>query len=202
MARGFGSPTFRRYLRYTRPYWRYSLGSIVSGVFKFSLALVLPASLGLVTHYVLDAELETDQKVANLVWVALALVGAFALRIPITFLRSYLAELAGNRTIFDIRQDLYRHIQRLSLSYHHARRTGATVSRLTSDINTAQGILDRGILALVVDSIFLTGVVIFLMVWDWRLACASLVTLPLYAVVFAFLNPRIRKVTGEVQDEL
>lgn len=202
MEAPFFSPTFKRFLGYTRPYTLISAGSVASGVVKFSLALLLLASLALVTHYVLDANLSADEKVVKLMGVLGLLILGLGLRIPITYLRSYLAELAGNRTIFDIRQDLYRHIQRLSLAYHHARRTGTTVSRLTSDINAAQGILDRGILAALVDSIFLIGVVIFLFWQDWRLASVSLATLPLYAFIFAYINPRVRQVTSEVQDEL
>ncbi len=130
------------------------------------------------------------------------LVAVFIARIPIAYYRSYWAELAGNRTIFDIRNDLYAHVQRLSMAYHATQRTGATTSRLTNDINQAQGILDRGVMSVGVDFIFLVGVVIALFLWNWPLALASLFTLPLYALVFGYLNPRLRVASRHVQEEM
>ncbi len=196
------SPTFRRFIRYAQPYWRLSLGSIICGLLKFSLALLLPGALGLIVKYAVESDLDTSQKLARLAIILASLVAAFLLRAPITYWRTYLAELAGNRAIFDLRSDLYRHIQRLSLAYHQNRRTGETLSRLVSDINAAQGILDRGIITAVVDMLFLTGVVIFLFALDWELAAVSLITLPLYGICISFLNPRMRRASEAVQEQV
>jgi len=196
------TPTFWRFLRYTRPYWHICAGSVVCGVAKFSLALLLPGALGLVVKYAVEADLTAEQQVARLFAILGGLVVAFLLRAPITFCRTYFAELAGNRTIFDIRRDLYRHIQRLSLTYHANRRTGSTISRLIADINVAQGILDRGIISAAIDFIFLIGVVIGLFFLDWRLAAVSLVTLPVYGASILFLNPRLRRASGQIQEQV
>jgi subfamily B ATP-binding cassette protein MsbA len=104
--------------------------------------------------------------------------------------------------VFDIRHDLFRHLQQLSLAYHAKHRTGAIISRLINDLTVAQGILNQGVVAVSMDLMFLVGVVSFLLIWDWRLAAASLFTLPFYGVVFRMLNPRLRKVSVEVQQEL
>lgn len=196
------SPSFWRYMKYARPYWLTCVASVICGVLKFSLALLLPGALGLVVKFVVEAELTAEQQLKNLAIIIGLLVVAFLMRAPITFFRTYFAELAGNRTIFDIRTELYRHIQRLSISYHANRRTGATISRLIGDINAAQGILDRGVITFVVDLIFLAGVVTVLFVIDWRLACASLVTLPLYCFAIVVLNPRMRQSAQEVQAQV
>lgn len=194
--------TFWRFLRYARPYWALSVGSVICGVVKFSLALLLPGALGLVVKYAMESDLPSDDKMAKLGAILGMLVVAFVARAPITFFRTYLAEIAGNRSIFDIRSDLYRHIQRLSLSYHHNQRTGSTISRLINDINAAQGILDRGVITATVDLLFLMGVIAFLFAIDWRLATVSLITLPLYAVAFAILNPALRRASVAVQEQV
>jgi subfamily B ATP-binding cassette protein MsbA len=194
--------SFWRFLDYAKPYWRICAGSISCGVFKFSLGLLLPLALGFVIDYLAEPGLASEQKLGRL-WNLLALlVLSFLLRAPITYYRTYLAEVAGNRAIFDLRSDLYRHIQRLSLTYHSNRRTGSTISRLINDINAAQGILDRGIITAAVDALFLSGVIVFLFVIDWRLASVSLVTLPLYALLIAFINPRMRRAAQAVQEEV
>ena len=189
-------------MRYARPYWLYSAASVICGLLKFSLALLLPGSLGLVVKYSVESDLSAQEKLGYLGLILVALVGAFLLRAPITYWRTYLAEIAGNRAIFDIRSDFYRHIQRLSLAYHANRRTGSTISRLVNDINAAQGILDRGVITAAVDVLFLLGVVAFLFWVDWLLAVVSLVTLPLYAVMIVILNPRMREASAAVQEEV
>ena len=196
------SNSFRRFLHYALPYWHLCVGSIICGVIKFSLALLLPGALGLVVKYVVEAELTVEERTTRLTGIIVILAVAFLLRAPITFCRTYLAELAGNRTIFDIRTDLYRHIQRLSLRYHSNQRTGGTISRLINDINAAQGILDKGIISVTVDFLFLMGVVVLLLALDWQLAVASLVTLPLYGLAIIYLNPRMRRASVEVQEQV
>lgn len=196
------SESFWRFLGYALPYWRISLVSVLLGLCKFTLALLLPWALGMVVKYAIDPALTPSEQLQHLALILAALVGAFLLRAPITFYRTYMAEWAGNRTIFDIRGDLYRHIQRLSLSYHGNQRTGSTISRLINDINAAQGILDRGVITAVIDLFFLAGVVVYLFIVDWRLAAVSLVTLPLYGFVIAYINPKLRKAATEAQERV
>lgn len=196
------SPSFRRFLRYTRPYRVLIACAAICGILKFTLALILPVSLKYVTDYILLTDLPRDEKMLRLFGALGLLTVIFLARAPITYLRSYLAAVAGNRTIFDIRRDLFRHMQRLSLAYHARQRTGGTISRLINDLNTARGILDEGIIAVAMDVVFLIGVVIFLIVYDWRLATVSLLSLPLYGIVFHIVNPRLRVVATAVQEEM
>jgi len=198
----FASPTFWRYLRYARPYWAMILISILCGILKFTLALFLPYAMGYVTDHVILLKVTDDEKLRRLAWVIGLLLLCYLIRIPISYYRSYYAELAGNRTIFDIRGALYTHIQGLSVEYHARQRTGTTTSRLINDVNTTQGILDRGVMSIVVDFVFLSGVVVYLIVADWKLAAVSLFTLPLYGLTFGFINPRLRKVARRVQAQM
>jgi subfamily B ATP-binding cassette protein MsbA len=196
------SPSFWRFLRYVRPYSHICVGSIVCGLIKFTLALVLPGALGLVVRYAVDDRLTNEQQLTRLGIILGAVVLAFALRSPVTYLRTYFAELAGNRAIFDIRRDAYHHLLRLSLRYHTDRRTGDTISRVINDVNTAQGILDRGVLSATIDFIFLIGVAGALFAIDWRLALVSLSTLPVYGASILWVNPRLRRAATDMQDQI
>jgi subfamily B ATP-binding cassette protein MsbA len=199
----FGTPTFRRFLKYARPYWPWILGACFCGIFKFTLALSLPAALGIVVDHVFLAEgLSASAKLHRMLWVLGVLLLAYVGRAPATFYRSYFAAKAGHRTIFDIRRDLYRHIQRLSMAYHDKERTGSTISRLINDLNVAQGILNQGVIAMSMDAVFLIGVVVFLLWFDFDLALASLFVLPIYGIVFRYVNPRLRKAATQVQEEM
>ncbi len=196
------SSSFWRFLRYSRPYWRLTLAAVVCGVLKFTMALFLPASLSVVTKYVIIETLTPEQKVFHLFVILGVLTAALLVRTPVTYLRSYLAAKACNRTIFDIRLDLFRHLQRLSLAFHNRRRTGNITARLISDLNDAQGILSDGVIDVAMDTVFLCGIAIFLLVLDPSLALVSLFTLPLYGVVFYHINPRLRQASTEVQKEM
>jgi subfamily B ATP-binding cassette protein MsbA len=170
-------------------------------VLKFSLALALPGALGYVLK-VAASDLTAGQKEFRIAAVLAALIGVFIARSPLTYYRTWFAELAGNRIVFDIRRELYHHLLRLNLAYHTNRRTGETLARLITDINASQGILDRGVLSAGIDFIFLNGVVIALFVMDWRLAAVSLLTLPVYGASIVALNPRLRRAAGDVQDQI
>ncbi len=196
------SPTFLRFLRYVQPYWRICVGSIVCGVFKFALALALPGSLAIVIGIASNPDLSPADKNLRILIVLGVLTAVFLIRSPLTYYRSWFAELAGNRTLFDIRRDLYTHLFRLNLRYHSDRRTGETLARLITDINASQGILDRGIISAAIDSIFLTGVAVALFFVDWRLALASLLVMPVYGVSIVMLNPRLRRAADKVQDQI
>lgn len=198
----FGSPSFWRFLRYARPYRVLIAVSILCGIVKFTLALLLPLCLGYMTDHVILEDLSREERMQRLWMVTGVLVLGFALRLPAAYYRTWCAELAGNRTIFDIREALYAHMHRLSLEYHQRQRTGSTTSRLINDINQAQGILDQGVMSLLVDLIFLSGTVTFLIWWDWELALVSLFTLPLYGATFGFLNPKLRVRAREVQAKM
>ncbi len=196
------SPTFLRFLSYVRPYWHICLGSVVFGILKFSLALLLPIALAYVISIAGREDMTGPDRFIHMAGVIVALIVVFLLRSPLTYYRSWWAELAGNRTLFDIRRDLYNHILRLNLHYHGNRRTGETLARLIADINAAQGILDRGVISATIDFTFLVGVVIALFVMDWSLALASMITLPLYGLSIIYLNPRLRRAADQVQDQI
>jgi subfamily B ATP-binding cassette protein MsbA len=198
----YGSPTFWRFLRYARPYTALIAGSIACGVLKFSLALLLPYSLAYLVGNVILPELDDAERIRRLWNVTLMLGAGFALRLPVAYFRTYFAELAGNRTIFDIREKLYAHLQKLSLDYHQQQRTGTTTSRVINDINQAQDILDRGVMSVAVDLIFLSGTVVVLFYHNWQLSLVSLFTLPLYALTFGLLNPKMRARARLVQQQM
>lgn len=189
-------------MRYARPYWPWIAGSIVCGVLKFGLALLLPYCVGYVADYIVPEDIPPELRRERL-WMAVgALVVAFGLRMPAAYYRTYLAELAGNRTIFDVREALYAHMQKLSMEYHQQQRMGVITSRVINDINQSQGILDKGVMSLSVDFIFLVGTVGFLIYWDWQLALVSLFTLPMYGFTFGRLNPRLRTASRAVQAKM
>ncbi|MBV9851937.1 MAG: ABC transporter ATP-binding protein, partial [Armatimonadetes bacterium] len=120
----------------------------------------------------------------------------------IIFTRGFLANVGGQRVIFKLRNDLYEHIQGLSLSFFHQNRSGSIVSRLTSDIALAQNFIGNACTLLWMDSISVIGIVAYLFVLSPRMALVSVTVLPLWVCSVRFFGQRIRKASHAVQEGL
>ena len=120
----------------------------------------------------------------------------------VMFLRGYLVGIGGQRVIFKVRNDLYEHIQGLSLSFFQQNRSGSIVSRLTSDIALAQNFIGNACTLLWMDSLSVIGIIVWLFLLSPRMATVSLVVLPLWVFSVRFFGQRIRKASHAVQEGL
>ncbi len=120
----------------------------------------------------------------------------------IIFLRGFLVGIGGQRVIFKVRNDLYEHIQGLSLSFFQTNRSGSIVSRLTSDIALAQNFIGNACTLLWMDSLSVIGIAIWLFVISPRMALVSLAVLPFWVFSVRFFGQRIRKASHAVQEGL
>ncbi|MGE5848513.1 MAG: ABC transporter ATP-binding protein [Candidatus Methylomirabilota bacterium] len=185
-----GSGNLKRFLAYLKPYRGWLALSTVVGVLKYNLPVVFPWILKDVVDILVagngsGARFSFDQLMgaAVLVFVVYALI---------TALRTHLADRLAHRMIFDIRQDLFRHIQRLPLDFYHANQTGAISSRLISDVSQAQnffGLAGTNFFMDFTSLLTITGVVFFL---NWKLALITYSTLPIYLILQRRLRRRMR----------
>jgi ABC-type multidrug transport system fused ATPase/permease subunit len=129
--------------------------------------------------------------------IAILLLAGF-----IIFLRGFLVGIGGQRVIFKVRNDLYEHIQGLSLSFFQTNRSGSIVSRLTSDIALAQNFIGNACTLLWMDSLSVIGIAIWLFVLSPRMALVSLAVLPFWVFSVRFFGQRIRKSSHAVQEGL
>jgi ABC-type multidrug transport system fused ATPase/permease subunit len=120
----------------------------------------------------------------------------------IIFTRGFLANVGGQRVIFKLRNDLYEHIQGLSLSFFHQNRSGSIVSRLTSDIALAQNFIGNSCTLLWMDSISVIGIIAYLFLLSPPMALVSVTVLPLWVCSVRFFGQRIRKSSHAVQEGL
>lgn len=113
-------------------------------------------------------------------------LGIFALALNLVFivlvkLRMYLMSVISNKILLEIRQDLYEHIQTLSFSFFDSRPTGKILARIIGDVNSLKDVFVNSVTTLLPELVTVFGVVIIMVVKDWRLALASLSTIPLMA---------------------
>lgn len=182
-----------------RPYRRVIALAVVFGVVRYLIPLALPWTL----KVLVDDFLRPGGRPPIQLHVLMAgLVALYVLFGVISYWRSYLAGLAGHRVIFDLRLDLYQHVQRMSLSFFDRQRIGAVVNRMIGDIGSAQNFVGAAFVNTAMDLASIVAIAALLVFQHWKLAIASLAVLPFYAWVTRRLNRRIREQSRAIHDQL
>lgn len=136
-----------------------------------------------------------DVHIANKDMKSLLKLGAFALAINTTFvllvkLRMYLMAKVTNKVLLTIRQELYTHIQKLSFSFFDSRPTGKILARIIGDVNSLKDVLSNSVTTLIPDAVTIMAVVVIMVVINWKLALASLVSLPFMMFGLSYIQTR------------
>src|SRR5262249_24444570 len=98
----------------------------------------------------------------------------------------------GDGIVMDLRCELFEHLQRLSLRFFTRERTGSILARVLHDVHEATSLIYMGVIVAGMDAVQLVVAIVLLATSSARLTLACVVVFPLYAVVFAALNPRVR----------
>ncbi len=115
----------------------------------------------------------------------------------VTYLGEIHVKNLGQRVIFNLRCDLYTHIHELSLSFHERRRTGDMVARLTSDIQLVQEMVVSSLFVLVTNSLTLVGMVVVMLLIDWRLTLLAMGIMPFLFYVIYHYTLRIKRLARD-----
>ncbi len=139
-----------------------------------------------------------DHYIAQSDFKGLMKLGLFALILNIIFIvmvkiRMYVMALVSNKILMRIRNDLYEHIQTLSFSFFDSRPTGKILARIIGDVNSLKDVLVNMITTLIPEFVTVVGVVVIMMVKDYRLALASLSTIPLMIAGIWFVQTASHK---------
>lgn len=98
----------------------------------------------------------------------------------------------GQRVIYDLRSDLFRHIQKLSFNFFDKRPAGSVLVRVTNDINSLQDLFTNGVVNLMIDCVQLVGIMVILLLINWKLGLAVMITVPIMFFVSTKLRQKIR----------
>ncbi|MCX6054101.1 MAG: ABC transporter ATP-binding protein [Chloroflexi bacterium] len=181
----FNKRVVKRMACYLRPHFR-----TMSLAF---LAMLVASALTLLAPYLLMISVDTyifkgDR--SGLMTISLWTTGAFVGLYIASRVQQYLLSLVGQRMLVDIRGDLFRHLQKLSLSYHDTHIVGVTVSRVMNDVATINDLLSQGIVTLIGDVFILVGIMIVMLVMNPPLALLTFLVIPLMVAVTAWFSRR------------
>lgn len=172
---------------WAKPYW-WSIGGIIAlGVFQF----IGPLSIPVITQILIDETLKGEGQ-WSLQQMLLLLAIVLLASVIIKFIQGYLLAVLGNRMMKRLREDLYDHLQKMSVSFYDQRQVGAVTSRVIHDIGGAQNLIGGGVINLVLDLVLVLFAGVLLFYYNAFLAGLSLSILPFYYLTFTNMNVHIR----------
>ncbi len=184
-----------RLLKYVKPYLLQVSVALVCTVLAAVANLYVPWIIKDVIDDVLTAK---DMAMLNI--IAGGIIMVFLLRGIFFYGQTYLMAFVGQRVIIDIREAIYRHLQRLSLSYFESRRTGAIMSYITNDVAALQTALVESVVEMFTEGVVLVGSMVAMFVLDWKLSLLTLITLPLVFQAINIFGRKLRR-AGMVMQE-
>lgn len=173
--------------------------TLIIGMIKFSIPLTLPMILKYVVDDLLgNPALTIADRVSKLMIV---LSGAFVLfviiRGPVEYYRQYFAQLITSKILFDMRNKLYGHMQRLSLRYYQNTKVGEAISRFINDVEQSKNLVEVGMMNVWLDMFTLLFALGFMFYLNPVLALVSIAILPLYGIAVNTLYKRLKVLTKD-----
>lgn len=116
----------KRYMKFVKPYTLQIIGTLIIGLIKFAIPLLIPVIIKYVIDGIVTKQgLSVDEKTSKLIFTMLIMLGVFIiLRPPIEFYRQYFAQWTSSKILYDIRDRLFTHLQKLSFKYYSNTRAG------------------------------------------------------------------------------
>ena len=136
-----------------------------------------------------------------LVWLALAMAVSIALSILFGWIRSKYMTIVGQEIIYDIRKDLFAHLQKLPFQFYDDRPHGKILTRVINYVNNVSDALSNGIINFVLETFNLILIAVFMLLCDVRLSLIVMAGIPVFVVVVFFLKPAQRRAWQDVSNK-
>ena len=187
LGKAYDRRLMARLLTYLRPYRRPVALSIACLTGAFALELVQPYLIKVaIDDHIARSDAPGVARIALLYFGAL--LGAFLSR----YGELYLMNLVGQRVMYDLRMQLFSHLMRLNVRFFTRNPVGRLMTRVTSDVDVLNEMFTAGVVSIIEDVAKLAGIMVILLVMDWRLALATFAVLPLVVVTAAVFRLRVR----------
>ncbi|MEZ4624822.1 MAG: ABC transporter ATP-binding protein [Thermomicrobiales bacterium] len=186
--------TFKRVVEFFKPYWKRVVVTVV--------AILITAGLGLINPYLLRAIIDDaipNRDMTLLYWLVGLMIGVPIVAALISVGQSYLNIVIGQAVMRDLRDALYQHLQKQSLRFFTATRTGEIQSRISNDVGGVQRVVTETATSVVSNVAVAVTTVIAMWVIDWRLTLVSLGMIPIFGYLTARVGMERRKIATSTQ---
>lgn len=186
----------KRSFVYIKKYKGKMITALVLSVFAAISGLLGP----LITQYALDNTIP-QKNMGQLVLLTLAFVGTIAVSITFSTIRSRIMTVVGQDIIFDIRTDLFKHLQELPFEYYDNRPHGKILIRVVNYVNSVSDMLSNGIINVILECLNMLFIMIFMFFVNVKLSLVVLSGLPIFAVIMMMIKKRQRKAWQDVSNK-
>ncbi|APF17048.1 ABC transporter related protein [Caldithrix abyssi DSM 13497] len=185
---------FGRLLKYGLPYKQLILAGI--------LLIIVASLLRIVGPYL--TKLAIDDYIASgnfskLKILAALYVGVLAVNFMVSYAQAYITQLLGQKVMYDLRSDIFGHLQKLSFRFFDRNPVGRLMTRVTSDVQALNDMFTQGVISIFGDLFLLTGIVIIMMYMNWRLALLTFTVIPVLFVITMIFKRKVRVVFRNVR---
>ncbi|CAM4325754.1 ABC transporter ATP-binding protein [Saccharibacillus endophyticus] len=194
--KAFNWKQFGRLFSYMRPYAKQMLPLIlIMTVLGTVTKLAVPYLTGVVA---IDGAIKGgDQKLLYI--VTAAVLGLYLVQWVANVFRIRYTNIIGQRVIYDIRSSLFKHIQKLSFNFFDKRPAGSVLVRVTNDVNSLQDLFTNGAVNAMIDCVQLAGIMVILLLINWKLGLAVMITVPIMFFISTKLRQKIRMAWQDVR---
>jgi ATP-binding cassette subfamily B protein len=197
LGKAYDSALMRRLLGYLRPYRWYVLGGIALSISVSAMEAVRPYF----TKIAVDRDIAAGDA-EGLLHTALLFFAVLLGRGLLQYANAYLTQWIGQQTIFDLRMQVFEHVQRLGLRFFDRNPIGRLITRVTNDIEVLNEMFSSGVVMVFSDIFTIAGILYFMFTMNWELALVSLSVLPfLYYSTFLFRR-KAREAYREVRIQI
>lgn len=171
---------------YIKPYLKPLAVSIFLSIVTTGMALVPPY----ITKMMVDDIIPGKNQKYLIITIA-ALLGVYFMQYGLGALRAYLLRITGDKIIVDLKKDIYAKAQYLPMKFYDKTSTGAIINRINSDTTQLQNFMLRITQEAVVQFFMMIGIVVIMLIMDWRLALFSLVPVPIVALLSRYFGRKL-----------
>ena len=186
--------TFRRLMSYAKPY-RGGFIMAIMGMIGYALIDV---------YFINEFETFIDRGITQkdqqyFFWAPIVVVLLFAIRGVFNFISSYSLSWAGTHIVKDLRQQLFRHMMRLPVSYHDQHSTGELISKITYDAEQIKQASSKALVVLIHEGAFVLGLLVVMFSKSWQLSAIFLLIAPIIALIVSVVSKRFRHISNRMQ---
>ncbi len=196
-GKAYDARLMRRLLGYLRPHGK-AVGIALATILAGSALQLTPPWLTMVAidNHIALGEFDGLERIA--LAFLLVLAGAFVLE----YMQTWTMQMTGQRIMFELRMEIYGHLQRLDLRFHDRNSVGALMTRVTSDVDNLNELFTSGVVTVFRDVFMLAGIAIVLLWMEWRLALVTFAVLPAIAWVTHWFRRNARDAYRRVRIQI
>src|SRR6266581_6605140 len=201
LGKAYDSRLMKRLLTYLRPY-RWQTGIALGSILLKVGADVLGPYL---THVVIDRYLApvpglhtpfdfflSKNPFTGVAQIALLYVGLLVFSFLLEYLQTYFMQWAGQMVMFDLRSQIFRHLQRMHIGFYDKNPVGRLVTRVTTDVDALNEMFTAGVVSIFEDVFVLAGIIAIMMKMNWKLALITFAVLPLIVYATLIFRDKVR----------